>query len=80
MSIFGLTALVLTTLNLDFESAIGAAASAIGNIGPGLGEFGPTDNYALLHPIGKWMLTFCMLLGRLEIFTIMVLFSRTFWK
>ena len=80
MSIFGITALILTTLNLDIESAIGAAASAIGNIGPGLGAFGPTDNYALLHPIGKWMLTFCMLLGRLEIFTIMVLFSRTFWK
>jgi trk system potassium uptake protein TrkH len=80
MSIFGITALILTTLNLDIESAIGAAASAIGNIGPGLGAFGPTDNYALLHPIGKWMLTICMLLGRLEIFTIMVLFSRTFWK
>ena len=80
MSIFGITALILTTLNLDIESAIGAAASAIVNIGPGLGAFGPTDNYALLHPIGKWMLTFCMLLGRLEIFTIMVLFSRTFWK
>ena len=80
MSIFGITALILTTLNLDIESAIGAAASAIGNIGPGLGAFGPTDNYALLHPMGKWMLTFCMLLGRLEIFTIMVLFSRTFWK
>jgi trk system potassium uptake protein TrkH len=80
ISIFGVTALILTTLNLDIESAIGAAASAIGNIGPGLGAFGPTDNYALLHPMGKWMLTFCMLLGRLEIFTIMVLFSRTFWK
>jgi len=80
MSIFAITTLILTTLNLDLQSAIGAAASAIGNIGPGLGAFGPTDNYALLHPIGKWMLTFCMLLGRLEIFTIMVLFSRTFWK
>ncbi|HIA83334.1 MAG TPA: TrkH family potassium uptake protein, partial [Candidatus Marinimicrobia bacterium] len=56
------------------------SASAIGNVGPAFGAFGPTDNYALLHPIGKWMLTFCMLLGRLEIFTIMVLFSRTFWK
>ena len=80
MSIFALTTLILTTLNLDIESAVGAAASAIGNIGPALGAFGPTDNYALLHPIGKWMLTICMLLGRLEIFTIMVLFSRTFWK
>jgi|TARA_B100000427_G_scaffold24794_2_gene18374 trk system potassium uptake protein TrkH len=80
ISIFTFTTLTLTLLNLDFESAFGAAASAIGNIGPGLGAYGPTDNYSLLHPFGKWMLSFCMLLGRLEIFTIMVLFSRTFWK
>jgi len=67
-------------MGLDFETAIGAAASAMGNIGPALGAFGPTDNYALLSDPGKWVLTFCMLLGRLEIFTVMVLFSRTFWK
>ena len=62
------------------ESSIGAAASAMGNIGPALGDFGPTNNYALLPNAGKWILSFCMLLGRLEIFTVMVLFSRTFWK
>ena len=80
LSIFVLTAFVLSAFNLDFQSAVGAAASAIGNIGPAFGEFGPTDNYALLHPVGKWMLTFCMLLGRLEIFTVMVIFSKVFWK
>ena len=80
ISIFILTALALSIFNLDFQSAFSAAASAIGNVGPAFGEFGPTDNYALLHPLGKWMLTFCMLLGRLEIFTVMVLFSRIFWK
>ena len=80
ISIFILTALALSIFNLDFQSAFSAAASAIGNVGPAFGEFGPTDNYALLHPAGKWMLTFCMLLGRLEIFTVMVLFSRIFWK
>ena len=80
LSIFVLTSFVLTAFNLDLLSAIGASASAIGNVGPAFGAFGPTDSYALLHPIGKWMLTICMLLGRLEIFTIMVLFSRTFWK
>ena len=80
LSIFVLTAFVLSAFNLDFQSAVGAAASAIGNIGPAFGAFGPTDNYALLHPVGKWMLTFCMLLGRLEIFTVIVLFSRIFWK
>ena len=80
LSFFVLTALVLTALNYDFTSSLSVAASALGNIGPAFGSFGPTNNYALLHPIGKWMMTFCMLLGRLEIFTIMVLFSRTFWK
>ena len=80
LSFFVLTSLVLTALNYDFTSSLSVAASAIGNVGPAFGAFGPTDNYALLHPIGKWMMTFCMLLGRLEIFTIMVLFSRTFWK
>jgi trk system potassium uptake protein TrkH len=80
MSAFMISTIVLTTMGLDLESAIGAAASAMGNIGPGLNEFGPTDNYALLSLPGKWVLTFCMLLGRLEIFTVMVLFSRTFWK
>ena len=80
VSIFILTALALSIFNLDFQSAVGAAASAIGNVGPAFGEFGPTDNYALLPTPGKWMLTSCMLLGRLEIFTVMVLFSRMFWK
>ena len=80
ISFFIVTTMVLTTMNIDLESAIGASASAIGNIGPSLGAFGPTDNYALLPAFGKWLLSFCMLLGRLEIFTVMVLFSRTFWK
>ena len=78
ISIFTFTTMVLTTMNIDLESAIGASASAIGNIGPSLGAFGPTDTYALLPDFGKWLLSFCMLLGRLEIFTVMVLFSKTF--
>ena len=80
MSSFILAIIVLSAMDMNLESAIGAAASAMGNIGPGLGSFGPTDNYSLLSKPGKWVLTFCMLLGRLEIFTVMVLFSRTFWK
>ena len=80
ISIFVFTTIALTLMNVDLESAIGAAASAIGNIGPAIADFGPTDNYALLPDFGKWLLTFCMLLGRLEIFTIIVIFSRVFWK
>ncbi len=78
--IFGITSVVLTALGWDINTSISAAASALGNIGPAMGDFGPTDNYALLHPIGKWLLAFCMLLGRLEIYTVMVIFSRTFWR
>lgn len=80
VAIFALTAASLTAMGIDITSAIGAAASAVGNIGPALGAFGPTDNYALLPDIGKWILSFAMLLGRLEIFTVLILFSRTFWK
>ena len=80
MSAFILATIILSSMDMNLESAIGAAASAMGNIGPALGSFGPTDNYALLPDSGKWVLSFCMLLGRLEIFTVMVLFSRTFWK
>ena len=80
MSAFIVSAILLSTMGLDIESSIGAAASAMGNIGPAFGQFGPTDNYALLPNSGKWILAFCMLLGRLEIFTVMVLFSKTYWK
>jgi trk system potassium uptake protein TrkH len=77
---FAVSSIALTFMGVDLLSAIGAAASAMGNIGPGLNSFGPTDNYAMMPLAGKWILSFCMLLGRLEIFTVMVLFSRTFWK
>jgi len=80
VAIFSVTAATLTALGIDITSAIGAAASAVGNIGPALGSFGPTDNYALLPDFGKWILSFAMLLGRLEIFTVIILFSRTYWK
>ena len=67
-------------MGLDLETSIGAAASAMGNIGPALGDFGPTDNYSTLHPAGKWLLSFCMLLGRLEIFAVIVLLSAAYWR
>ncbi|HZL08403.1 MAG TPA: potassium transporter TrkG [Prolixibacteraceae bacterium] len=64
----------------DFPSALGAVATSLGNIGPGLGSFGPAENFSTLHPAGKWFLSFLMLLGRLELFTVLVLFSPAFWK
>ena len=65
---------------LDVTTALSASASAIGNIGPGLGTIGPYENWGHLTDLAKWLTSFCMLLGRLEIFTVVVLFSRSFWK
>jgi trk system potassium uptake protein len=76
--IFG--ALFLSFLGLDFETAIGASISALGNIGPGLGNVSPAGNYAYFPSAGKWFLSFLMLLGRLELFTVIILITRSFWK
>ena len=78
--IFVFTAIILSFTGLDVETALTASASAIGNIGPGLGSIGPTDNWGHLSDFAKWLTSFCMLLGRLEIFTVVVLFGRSFWK
>ena len=80
MSVFILSALMLSSMGLNMESSIGAAASAMGNIGPALGDFGPTDNYALLPNTGKWILNFLYVAWKTRNFTVMVLFSGTFWK
>ncbi|MBD3224010.1 MAG: TrkH family potassium uptake protein [Caldithrix sp.] len=72
--------LVMSGLGLDIVSALGSVAATINNIGPGLGSVGPTDNYSNIPVFGKWFLSFLMLAGRLEIFTVIVLFSPAFWK
>jgi len=78
--IFILGSLVLSWMGLDFMTAIGAAATSLGNVGPGIGKVGPVDNFAWLPPEVKIFLSFLMLLGRLELFTILVLFMPYFWK
>lgn len=78
--IFALSTIVFTLIEPDMESAMGAVATSLGNIGPGLGNVGPAENFLHVSPVGKWFLSFLMLLGRLELFTILVLFSPTFWK
>jgi len=80
MGIFVTVSIIMTAIGLDIVSALSVTASALGNIGPALGSLGPTDNYAHLPAFGKLVLNFCMLLGRLELFTVIVLFSRTFWR
>ena len=81
ITIFALVASFLAFLGIDFLTAISASASAISNVGPGLGEIiGPSGNYNDLPSIAKWILSLTMIVGRLEIFTILVLFSTYFWK
>jgi trk system potassium uptake protein TrkH len=80
IGLFILGVLLMTALGLDLVSALGAVAATLGNIGPGLGSVGPTDNYAHIPLIGKWILTFFMLAGRLEIYTVLILFAPSFWK
>ena len=72
--------LVLGALGLDLLSAFGAAAASVGNVGPAFGTLGPTENYAHLPAVGKWVLALLMLAGRLEIFTVLVLFAPGFWR
>jgi trk system potassium uptake protein len=78
--IFVFSSLFMSLLGLDFETSIGSVAASLGNIGPGLGKVGPADNYSFIPDAGKWLLAFLMLLGRLELFTVLVLFTATFWK
>jgi len=71
---------VLSLLGLDFTSAIGGAASSIGNVGPALGTLGPISNFDSLPVLGKYWCAFLMLVGRLELFTVLILFTPYFWR
>jgi len=77
---FIIGALGFSMMEIDFKSAIGLAASTLGNVGPALGDFGPVNNYAPLPAIGKWWASFLMLIGRLELFTVLILFTPFFWR
>src|SRR4030043_547635 len=81
MLIFGFSVLVMAWLGLEFDTSIGAVAACLGNIGPGIGTVGPVDNYAHLPGVGKWILSILMMVGRLEIYTVLVIFLPRFgWQ
>ncbi|NJN24678.1 MAG: TrkH family potassium uptake protein [Cyclobacteriaceae bacterium] len=77
--VFAMGATLLSALGYDFNTSIGAVATCLGNIGPGIGKVGPMDNFASISAAGKWILSFLMLLGRLELFTVLILFTPYFW-
>jgi trk system potassium uptake protein TrkH len=76
----GATLLAFFEPTLDLVTVASAAASAVGNIGPALGEVGPASNYALLGADSKWLLSFMMVVGRLEIFPVVILLTRRWWR
>ena len=79
--LFLIIAMLLSVSGLDFLSAISGAATSISNVGPGLGEMiGPNGNFSQVSDVSKWILSFGMLLGRLEIFAVLVLFLPSFWR
>ena len=79
--ILGAGVTILSYIGLDFTTALSGTATAISNVGPGFGDIiGPTGTFAPLPDSAKWVLSMLMLLGRLEIFTVLVLFSKYFWQ
>lgn len=78
--IFVLSSIILSMAGLDFLTAIGASATCLGNVGPGIGTVGPVSNFSHLPDLTKLLLSFLMLVGRLELFTVLVIFSPSFWK
>ncbi|MHA7059895.1 TrkH family potassium uptake protein [Aquimarina sp. M1] len=77
---FIIGSLVLGMLGLDFETAIGGAASSLGNVGPAFGKLSPVNNFDVLPAFGKWWCSFLMLIGRLELFTVLILLTPFFWR
>lgn len=80
VGLFAASSLVLTFLGMDVVSATSAVAANLGNVGPGLATVGPAAHFNGVPLPGKWLLTFLMLVGRLELFTVLVLFARPFWR
>lgn len=78
--LFIFLSILMALLGMDLLSSIGVSASCLGNIGPALGTLGPTENYAHVPLIGKWILSFAMMIGRLEIYTVLVIFTRGLWS
>ena len=78
--IFSFGSIVMTFIGVDFETAIGSVAATLGNVGPGIGDVGPSGTYNSIPTEGKWVLTLLMFIGRLELFTFLMIITPIFWK
>jgi trk system potassium uptake protein TrkH len=75
---FGIFILALS--GMPFQESIGGLITCLGGVGPGLGTVGPAGNFSAIPDFSKWFLSFMMLIGRLELFTVLVLFTPAFWR
>ena len=75
-----ITVVIFCASGVHFDESIGAAVSAIGNVGISIGQFGPSGTYAEFPTVAKWVMSFVMLIGRLEIFTVLLLFTKALWR
>jgi trk system potassium uptake protein TrkH len=78
--LFVLAWFIVSAMGLDVLTSFAAVLACVSNIGPGLGDVGPTDNYSFVPDEAKWILVLCMVMGRLEIYTVMALLIPEFWK
>jgi trk system potassium uptake protein TrkH len=80
LSLFILAVIIMSSIGLDIVTSFASVAATIGNVGPGFGLVGPVKNYLSIPDLGKWCLIFCMLLGRLEIYTVIILLAPAYWR
>lgn len=80
LTIFGITSVTLTLMGMDAVTAMGSVATSLGNIGPGLNETGPSHTFAHIPDAAKWILSMTMVIGRLELFTVLIIFTQYFWR
>ena len=80
LGLIGVGTMSMAFFGIDLLTAFGATLSSVGNVGPAFGTLGPTENYAHLPDMAKWVLSFLMMAGRLEIFTAIIVFVPAFWR
>jgi trk system potassium uptake protein TrkH len=80
VGLFAICSILLAGMGVDLVTSFSAVATTLGNVGPGFGMVGPADNFSQIPYLGKWLLIWCMLLGRLEIFTVIIFVVPEFWR
>ncbi len=80
LTLFIVAVIIMSSIGLDIITSFASVAATIGNIGPGFGLVGPVNNYLPVPDLGKWVLIFCMILGRLEIYTVIIMLAPAYWR